>query len=99
MTEVDPAITEEWKRNTPVWSHGGLVCSAAAFKNHVKLNFFQGSKLADPSGLLNAGFEAKVMRAVDVYQGDLVDDAGLRARIIEAVTLNTSDVHQGAWKP
>jgi hypothetical protein len=86
--EADPAVTEEWKWNTPVWSHDGLVCAAAAFKDHMKLNFFQGAALKDPDGLFNAGLDAKATRAIDFHDGDLVDRSALKRLVSEAVAYN-----------
>jgi hypothetical protein len=65
ILEADPDITEEWKWGTAVWDRNGLVCSAGAFKDHVKLNFFKGPSLDDPQGLFNAGLDAKTTRAID----------------------------------
>jgi hypothetical protein len=76
--EADPDVTEEWKWDTAVWSHKGLVCAAGAFKDHVKLNFFKGASLADPRGLFNAGRDAKATRAIDFYAGDNIYEAARR---------------------
>ena len=65
--QADPDIVEEWKWNTAVWSHKGLVCAVGPFKDHVKLNFFRGAALPDPQGLFNAGLDAKATRAIDFY--------------------------------
>jgi hypothetical protein len=73
ILEADPDITEEWKWNTAVWARGGLVCSAGAFKDHVKLNFFNGASLKDPKGMFNAGLDAKNSRAIDLREGDRID--------------------------
>lgn len=86
--EADPATTEEWKWGTPVWSHDGLVCAAAAFKDHMKLNFFQGAALQDADGLFNAGLDAKATRAIDFHEGDVVDQSALKRLIVEAVAYN-----------
>src|SRR3954452_15915744 len=77
IREADPDITEEWKWDTAVWSHKGLVCAVGAFKETVKINFFKGASLEDPKGLFNAGLEAKATRAIDFHQGDPVDEAAL----------------------
>ena len=90
VLEADPGVTEEWKWNTPVWSHDGLVCAAAAFKDHLKLNFFQGAALKDPDGLFNAGSDAKATRAIDFHEGDVVDRDALKRLVGEAVTYNGS---------
>ena len=89
IVEADPAIQEEWKWDSPVFVHNGMVCSIGAFKNHVKVNFFQGAALADPKGLFNAGLEAKKTRSIDLREGDEVDEAALRELIQSAAALNT----------
>jgi hypothetical protein len=90
ILESDPDITEEWKWDTPVWTHKGLVCSAGAFKDHVKLNFFKGASLKDPKGLFNAGLDAKATRAIDFREGDKIDASSLEDLIRFAVALNLS---------
>jgi hypothetical protein len=85
-----PGITEEWKWGTAVWMNRGLVCSAGAFKDHVKLNFFRGASLRDPKGLFNAGLDAKTTRAIDFREGDKVDGSALKGLIRAAVSLNLS---------
>jgi hypothetical protein len=86
--EADPDIVEEWKWNTAVWSHDGLVCSTAPFKDHVKLNFFKGAALPDPQGLFNAGLEAKATRAIDFHEGGSIDEPALKDLIRVAVANN-----------
>ncbi len=86
--EADPAITEEWKWGTAVWSHAGLVCSVGTFKDHVKANFFRGATLDDPSSLFNAGLEAKKTRAIDISEGDDVEDSAFKNLLQAAVALN-----------
>jgi hypothetical protein len=90
ILETDPDITEEWKWNTAVWTHEGLVCSAGAFKDHVKLNFFKGASLKDPKGLFNAGLDAKATRAIDFAEGDDINASALKNLIREAVAHNIS---------
>ncbi len=85
---VDPDIKEEWKWETPVWSHKGLVCAAGAFKDTVKLNFFQGARLPDPHHLFNAGLDAKKTRAIDFHAGDEVNESALQDLIRAAVAQN-----------
>jgi len=91
ILEAAPDITEEWKWGTAVWSQKGLVCSAAAFKDHVKLNFFEGASLEDPKGLFNAGHDAKATRAIDFSKGSSIDESALKALIREAVMYNRSN--------
>ena len=87
--KADPDITEEWKWGTAVWSHGGLVCAAGAFKSHVKLNFFKGAALKDPKKLFNAGLDAKTMRSIDFRKGDAIDESAVEELIRAAVSHNT----------
>ena len=90
IQEAAPELAEEWKWDTPVWSHKGNVVAAGVFKDHVKLNFFKGASLKDPKGLFNAGLDAKATRAVDFSEGDDVDEPALKALIREAVAYNMS---------
>ena len=90
ILEADPAMAEEWKWETPVWSHNGNVVAAGAFKDHVKLNFFKGASLEDPHGLFNAGLEAKATRAIDIHEGDMIDEPALQELIRAAVEQNAS---------
>jgi len=86
--EASPELSEEWKWGSPVWTHNGLVCAASAFKDHVKVNFFRGASLKDPTGLFNAGLDAKIMRSVDLHQGDKIDAPALKALVRAAVAHN-----------
>src|SRR3970282_2816770 len=78
ILETDPDIIEEWKWDTAVWSRKGNVVAIGAFKDHVKLNFFKGASLKDPHGLFNAGLEAKATRAIDLNEGDKLNEAALQ---------------------
>ncbi len=88
ILEAEPDITEEWKWDTPVWSHQGLVCSAGAFKKTVKVNFFQGAFLEDPHALFNAGLDAKKTRSIDFREGEAIDESALKDLIRAAVAHN-----------
>jgi hypothetical protein len=88
--EADPEIVEAWKWNTPVWAHKGNVVATGAFKGHVKLTFFKGASLDDPHGLFNAGLEAKAMRAIDIREGDTIQEDALKELIRAAVAQNVS---------
>jgi hypothetical protein len=88
ILEADPDLTEEWKWETAVWSHQGLVCAVGAFKQAVKMNFFQGAFLEDPQKLFNAGLEAKKTRAIDFHEGDAVNESALRELVRAAVAYN-----------
>ena len=90
ISEAAPELTEEWKWDTPVWSHKGNVVAAGVFKDHVKLNFFKGASLKDTNGLFNAGLDAKATRAIDFSEDDAVDEAALKELVREAVAYNTS---------
>lgn len=85
-----PELVEEWKWDTPVWAHNGNVLAASAFKDHVKVNFFKGASLADPSGLFNAGLEAKTSRGIDLHTGDKINATALKALVRAAVALNAA---------
>ena len=92
--EADPEIVEEWKwvkptnPGTPVWSHGGIVCTGETYKNAVKMTFPKGAALKDPSGLFNSSLDGNVRRAIDIHEGGKVDEAALKDLIRAAVALN-----------
>lgn len=88
--QAGPELVEEWKWGTPVWAHKGNVVAAGAFKDHLKLNFFQGAALPDPSGLFNAGLDAKATRAIDLYEGDKLNEVALKALVQSAVAHNAA---------
>jgi hypothetical protein len=85
---ADPQIVEEWKWDTPVFSHAGLVCAIGVFKDHVKLNFFKGASLSDVDRLFNAGLDAKTSRAIDLAEGDRFDEDALQRLVASAVARN-----------
>jgi hypothetical protein len=87
--KADPEIVEEWKwMGTPVFSHGGIVCTGETYKNVVKMTFAKGVSLKDPSGLFNSSLEGNVRRAIDIHEGDKIDEAALKDLIRAAVALN-----------
>jgi hypothetical protein len=94
IKEADPGIVEEWKwvkrtsPGTPVWSHDGGICTGEAYRQVVKLTFFKGAALDDPSGLFNSSLEGKVRRAIDIRQTDRIDAGALKKLVREAVALN-----------
>ena len=90
ILDAAPDLTEEWKWGTAVWVHTGNIVAAGAFKDHVKINFFEGAALDDPSKLFNAGFEAKATRAIDFHEGDRINAAALKELVRAAVALNAS---------
>ena len=87
--QADPEIVEEWKwRGTPVWSRGGIVCTGEVYKSAVKMTFAKGAALKDPAGLFNSSLEGNVRRAIDIHEGEQVDEAALQDLIRAAVALN-----------
>jgi hypothetical protein len=86
---ADPEIVEEWKwMGTPVWSHGGIVCTGETYKSVVKMTFAKGAALKDPAGLFNSSLEGKVRRAIDIREGEKLNEAALKDLIRAAVALN-----------
>ena len=96
IRQADPDVVEEWKwvkpssGGTPVWSHDGGICTGEAYKDKVKLTFFKGASLDDPAGLFNSSLEGKVRRALDVHEGESVDEQAFKDLIRAAVELNTA---------
>ena len=91
---ADPEIVEEWKwvkatnPGTPVFSHSGIICTGETYKDHIKLTFAKGAQLKDPSGLFNSSLDGNLRRAIDIHEGDRIDEAALKNLIRAAVTLN-----------
>jgi hypothetical protein len=91
IKQADPEVVEEWKwRGVPVWSHAGIICTGETYKKVVKLTFAKGASLEDPSGLFNSSLEGNTRRAIDLHEGDKLDEKALKALIRAAVALNTS---------
>jgi hypothetical protein len=90
IKEADPDILEEWKWETPVWSHDGIVCTGETYKSAVKMTFARGASLKDPSGLFTSSLEGAVRRAVDIREGEKINAPALKALIRAAVALNVS---------
>ena len=91
INQADPDVVEEWKwRGVPVWSHAGIICTGETYKSVVKLTFAKGASLEHPSGLFNSSLEGNTRRAIDVHEGDKIDEKALKALIRAAVALNTS---------
>jgi hypothetical protein len=89
IKEADPEVIEAWKwRGVPVWEHAGIICTGETYKAVVKLTFAKGAALDDPSGLFNASLEGNVRRAIDLHEGDKIDEKALKALIRAAVALN-----------
>jgi hypothetical protein len=96
IKEADPDVVEEWKwvkptnPGTPVWSHHGGICTGETYKSVVKLTFFKGAALNDPSGLFNSSLDGKVRRAIDFHEGEKMDEEALKTLVRAAVALNKS---------
>ena len=90
IKQADPEVVEEWKWKNPVWSHGGIICTGETYKNKVKMTFAQGAALDDPAGLFNSSLTGNTRRAIDIHEGEEVDEAALKALISEAIDLNIS---------
>ena len=90
INDADPALKEEFKWNTAVWSAKGNVCALGAFKDHIKINFFKGASLPDPHHLFNSGLEAKASRAIDLNEGGAINKSYLKALVRAAVAHNSA---------
>ena len=100
IREADPEVVEEWKwRGVPVWSHAGILCTGETYKDKVKLTFAQGAALEDPSHLFNSSLDGNVRRALDIHEGDKIDEKAFKALIRAAVALNASKPTRAAKKP
>src|ERR1700679_2261233 len=96
IRKADPEIVEEWKwRGVPVWSRGGIVCTGETYKAVVKMTFAKGAALADPAGLFNSSLEGNVRRAIDVREGEKVNEAALTELVRAAVALNLEEKSKG----
>jgi hypothetical protein len=91
IKKADPEVVEEWKwRGVPVWSHDGIICTGETYKSVVKLTFANGASLKDPAGLFNASLEGNVRRAIDIHEGDEIDQDAFKTLIRAAAALNRS---------
>src|SRR5437870_5733219 len=100
IQEADPGVVEEWKwMGTPVWSHGGILCTGESYKNVVKFTFLKGASLKDPARLFNSSLEGNARRAIDIHQGEKVDEAAFKELIRQAAALNGGGKTQPAKKP
>ena len=89
VKDADPDVVEEWKwRGVPVWEHDGILCTGETYKNIVKMTFFKGAALKDPSGLFNSSLEGNTRRAIDFHEGEEIDEDALKALVRAAVVLN-----------
>lgn len=90
IRQADPDVVEEWKWRVPVWSHDGIICTGEAYNSAVKLTFAKGAALEDPTGLFNASLDGNTRRAIDIRQGESLDEAAFKALIRAAVRLNAA---------
>lgn len=91
VKQADPEIVEEWKwRGVPVWEHDGIVCTGETYKSVVKMTFTKGASLKDPAGLFNSSLEGNTRRAIDIHEGDSLNEKALKELVRAAVALNTS---------
>ncbi len=90
IQEAHPDVVEEWKWMTPVWSHDGIICTGESYKSVVKLTFAKGASLKDPARLFNASLDGNARRAIDIREGEQVDESAFRALVREAIALNSS---------
>src|SRR5262247_2326009 len=90
IKEADADVVEEWKWMNPIWSHNGILCTGESYKKVVKLTFARGASLKDPARLFNSSFEGNVRRAIDIHEGEEIDESAFKALVRQAVALNTS---------
>ncbi|MBI3736314.1 DUF1801 domain-containing protein [Candidatus Sumerlaeota bacterium] len=99
IKEADPDVVEEWKwMGTPVWSHDGIICTGESYKKVVKLTFAKGASVKDPTSLFNSSLEGNVRRAIDIHEGEQVDESAFKALIREAVAFNISGKSKSSKK-
>jgi hypothetical protein len=100
IKEADPDVVEEWKyMGTPIWSHDGIICTGESYKKVVKLTFAKGASLKDPTRLFNSSLDGNVRRAIDIHEGEEVDESAFKALVREAIALNTSRKSKSSKKP
>ncbi|WP_088155560.1 DUF1801 domain-containing protein [Achromobacter xylosoxidans] len=98
IRQADPGVVEEWKWRVPVWSHDGIICTGETYKSAVKLTFAKGAALEDPAGLFNASLDGNTRRAIDIREGETLDETALKALIRAAVRLNAAGKSASAKK-
>jgi|SRR5580658_10018099 hypothetical protein len=99
IKQADPAVVEEWKWTIPVWSHDGIICTGESYKNVVKLTFAKGASLKDPARLFNSSLEGNARRAIDIHEGEEVNQSAFQALVRQAVALNSSAKSKPSKKP
>jgi len=91
IKDVDPDVVEEWKwMGTPIWSHDGIICTGESYKQHVKLTFAKGASLKDPARLFNSSLEGNVRRAIDIHEGEKIDEKAFKALVLQAIAVNSA---------
>ena len=91
IRKAEPQVVEEWKwRGVPVWYRDGMLCTGETYKSHVKVTFAKGASLEDPKGVFNNGLDSRVRRAIDIHEGEKLDEAGFKGLVKAAVALNQS---------
>jgi hypothetical protein len=104
IKDADPDVVEEWKwvkpsnPGTPVWSHGGIICTGESYKNVVKLTFAKGASLHDPAGLFNSNLDGNLRRAIDIHEGEDVDESAFTALVRQAVAVNSAGKSKSSKK-
>ncbi len=98
IREADPDVVEEWKWNVPVWSHDGIICTGESYKSVVKLTFAKGASLKDPARIFNSSLEGKTRRAIDIREGEKVDEAAFKTLVRAAFALNSAGAKPGRKK-
>jgi hypothetical protein len=100
IKQADPDVVEEWKwRGTPVWSHDGIICTGESYKEVVKLTFSKGASLKDPARLFNSSLDGYVRRAIDIHEGEEVDETAFKVLVRQAIALNSSAKSKPSKKP
>ena len=99
IKEAEPDVIEEWKwRGTPVWSHDGIICTGESYKDKVKLTFAKGASVKDPARLFNSSLDGNVRRAIDIHEGEEVDESAFKTLVRQAIALNRSGKSKSAKK-
>jgi len=98
IKQADPDVVEEWKWGIPVWSHDGIICTGESYKKAVKLTFAKGASLKDPARLFNSSLEGGTRRAIDIHEGEEVDETAFKALVRQAIALNSSGISKPVKK-
>ena len=99
IKKADPDVVEEWKwMGTPIWSHDGIICTGESYKKVVKLTFAKGASLKDPAGLFNSSLDGNVRRAIDIHEGEELNETAFKALVRQAIALNSSNKSKAAKK-